>query len=122
DISGFVEARNCRKSADHEIQFIRVLVDEAAREPYVGRALDFPTGAVVLKAQYDYSDVDCTGDVVQWTVMRRADDAPAVQLGWNWQRVGADRKVVSENDSSCFGCHTDCTSPPDFYRNTCAVP
>ena len=52
-----------------------------------------------------------------------AGSAPAQQLDWFWQKVDENRQVVSQNESTCFGCHDDCDgNPTDSYENTCAVP
>lgn len=117
----YQEVRNCRTSADHDLGRIRVLADPAARGPYLDRTAPFPDGAVVLKAEYDFGDVDCTGPITQWTAMQRAS-AAAERLGWVWQRVDRDRAVVSEDEPRCIGCHADCGVAPDGYLGTCAVP
>ncbi|HVJ16981.1 MAG TPA: cytochrome P460 family protein [Polyangiaceae bacterium] len=120
--ASFVEVRGCRKSADHELEFIRVLADPAALGPYTNRASAFPDGAVVLKEQYDPSDDTCSGTIEQWTVMTKNQRA-SERLGWDWQRVDADRRVVEANTSSCSGCHQGCTGAPSTgYDFTCTDP
>jgi hypothetical protein len=119
--SSYVEVRDCRKSGDHDLNYIRVLADPAALAPYRDRNAAFPEGAVVLKEEHDFADDTCTGEVRQWTVMvKRA--AAADQLGWDWQRVDQDHNVVEENAPRCIGCHQGCGGPPDGYDGTCAVP
>ena len=119
----YVEVRGCRGSADHDLRRIRVLADPAALAPYQTRSAPFPPGAIVLKAEHDFADDDCTGPVVEWTVMTRlaAGTAPGL-LDWSWQRVDGDRRVVSEDEPRCAGCHADCGGPPDGHDGTCAVP
>jgi hypothetical protein len=120
--ASYVEVRGCRKSADHELDFVRVLADPVALGPYTDRASTFPDGAVVLKEQYDASDDTCTGSVAEWTVMLK-DQAAEERLGWSWQRVAADRRVVEANTSRCFSCHAGCTGAPDTgYDFTCTDP
>ncbi len=118
----YTEVRDCRKSGDHELDFIRVLVDPNALAPYTDRATPFPDGAVVLKEQYDVSDSTCSGPIVQWTVMKK-DAAATDRLGWDWQRVSPDRAVVEENTPSCPACHQACSGPPsNGYDHTCTDP
>lgn len=118
----YVEVRGCRKSADHELEHIRVLTDPAALEPYQARRGEFPDGAVVLKEQYEGSDDNCSGPIAQWTVMRK-DASTNDRLGWSWQRVAADRRVVESNTASCIGCHSGCTGAPSVgYDGTCTEP
>jgi hypothetical protein len=119
DYATYQEVRDCRPSGDHDLQSVRVLADPAALAPYRDRLAPFPAGAIVLKEQYDFGDPTCAGDIVQWTVMVKDDAGP---IGWRWQRVDAARHVVSEDDSRCYGCHTDCGVAPDGYLGTCAVP
>jgi hypothetical protein len=117
----YAEVRDCRGSADHDLHFIRVLADPQAVAPYMGRMAPFPDGAVLLKEEHDFGDTDCSQPPIGWTVMVR-DGAATDSLGWQWQKVDVNRKVVSENEARCFNCHTDCGIPPDGYLGTCAVP
>jgi hypothetical protein len=114
--------RECRKSGDHELDFVRVLTDPEATFPYAERTTSFPEGAVVLKEQYDFSDSDCTGPIVAWTVMVK-NAAATDTLGWDWQRVSADRRVLETNGARCVGCHSACSGPPEAgYDHTCEEP
>lgn len=118
----YVEVRNCRKSADHELEQVRVLADPDAIGPYRDRAGAFPEGAIVLKEQYDASDTTCSGPIAQWTVMQK-DNETSARGGWNWQRVAADRRVLETDAASCHGCHASCTGAPQpGYDFTCADP
>lgn len=119
----YVEVRSCRGSGDHDLHNIRILVDPAAHEAYEGRAVPFPEGAVVLKEEYDFGDVDCSGELLQWTVMRKLAEGSAPDtLGWAWQEVDAARRVVEEDAPRCIGCHQGCGVAPDGYDWTCAIP
>jgi hypothetical protein len=74
-----------------------------------------------VKEEHEFGDIDCSGPVVNWTVMVK--DSTAIDTeGWRWQKVDANRSVVSENESRCWGCHHDCGVPPDGYLGTCAMP
>ncbi|HVJ18533.1 MAG TPA: cytochrome P460 family protein [Polyangiaceae bacterium] len=118
----YVEVRGCRRSADHELEFIRVLADPDALGPYTERTSAVPDGAVVLKEQYDPSDDTCSGPVTQWTVMLKNQSA-SERLGWDWQRVSANREVVEVNTPRCIGCHQGCTGAPGVgYDYTCTEP
>lgn len=120
--ASYTLVRDCRKSGDHELDFIRVLADADALGPYQDRSTPFPDGAVVLKEQYDVSDATCSGPIVKWTVMQK-DAAQAARLGWDWQSVDAKRRVLTSNDSACFGCHEGCTGAPAVgYDHTCTEP
>ncbi len=116
----YTEVRNCRASSDHDLHRIKVLADPAALGPYQTRTAPFPVGAILLKAEYDFADITCTGPIVEWTVMQKL--AAPEDLGWVWQRVAADRSVTSENESLCITCHTDCGDAPEGYDGTCTVP
>jgi hypothetical protein len=120
--ASYAEVRDCRKSGDHELAWVRVLADPAALSPYVDRAGGFPEGAVLLKEQYDFGDDSCSGQISEWTVMaKRANSAE--RLGWDWQRVGSDRRVVESNGSRCMTCHAGCVGPPEIgYDFTCTEP
>ena len=118
----YVEVRDCRQSADHDLDMIRVLADPLAAAPYMARDAPIPEGAILVKEEYDFGDFDCTGPIVKFAAMRRlAPGSDPDMLDWEWQRLDAARRVVVEDAPRCVGCHTGC-EPPDAYEFTCAVP
>lgn len=120
--TSYTEVRACRASSDHDLHHIRVLADPAALGPYQSRAQAFPPGAVVLKEEFDFSDLACSGPIVEWTVMMKLATPMPDTLGWRWQHVDPDRHVVTQDEERCIGCHTACGVPPDGYDGTCAMP
>jgi hypothetical protein len=120
--STFEEVRDCRASGDHDLHHIRILADPSAIDAYTMRDRAFPAGAIVLKEEYDGADDTCGGPIVQWTVMVRLADSSPATLDWHWQKVDPDRKVLTEDEPRCIGCHQSCGTPPDGYLGTCAVP
>lgn len=119
----YVEVRDCRGSGDHDLNNIRILAGPTALEPYQSRSEPFPVGALLLKEEYDFGDVDCSGPIVQWTVMQRVAEGSAPDLlDWNWQRVDSERAVVDVDGPRCVNCHTGCGAAPDGYQGTCALP
>jgi hypothetical protein len=118
----FTEVRDCRNSGDHDLSRVRVLADPAALGPYQRRDADFPVGSVVLKEEHEFSDTDCSAEPVRWTVMKRlATGSSPETLDWYWQDLDEMRRVQTENDSRCVGCHTTCGVPPEGYLGTCTV-
>jgi hypothetical protein len=121
--SSYTQVRDCRGSGDHDLHNIRILADAAARVAYDGRTESFPEGAVVLKEEYDFADVACEGEILQWTVMQRlAAGSSSETIDWAWQQVDADRRVADEDPPRCISCHQGCGVPPDGYEGTCAIP
>jgi hypothetical protein len=120
----YTKVRDCRSSTSHDFLMIVIWADPDAATPYLDREAPFPVGSIVLKEEYDIGDTECTGDVVQWSVMKRLEDGAAPeQLDWFWQKVDRNGQVVTENEARCFGCHDDCDGDPtDSYENTCAEP
>ncbi len=119
----YAEVRNCRPSGDHDLNNIRILADPDAAALYQSRGAPFPAGAVVLKEEYEFDDLDCAGPIKQWTVMvRRATGSAPDLLDWSWQRVDAARRVVGEDEPRCVQCHKGCGGPPDGFDGTCAMP
>jgi len=120
--ASYQEVRNCRASIEHGAVRIRVLAAPDALTPYTGRTAPFPTGAIVLKEEYDDSDLDCTGPKVNYTVMQKLDvGSSAETLDWTWQEVGPDLKDREADIRRCYQCHTDCNAP-EGYDHTCTVP
>ena len=113
----FVQVRNCRLSAEHDSHNIRILAAPGAVGPYRDRDAGFPIGTVVLKEERDFGDLDCSGPILKWTVMKLQADA-----GWQWQSVSPERRVLTTNEARCIGCHAGCGQPPDGFEGTCAVP
>ncbi|MEO6951035.1 MAG: cytochrome P460 family protein [Polyangia bacterium] len=117
----FKQVRPCRSSTEHNLDNVTVFTDDAAYIPYTGRMEPFPTGAVVVKPEYDIDDTDCSGNIIQWTVMVKLDNGTSpLTNDWRWQRIFADKKVVTQDDRNCINCHADCT---DYgYAFTCSAP
>jgi hypothetical protein len=121
--SSYTEVRNCRPSGDHDLNNIRILADPNALDPYQNRVEPFPVDAVVLKEEYDFGDLTCSGPIKQWTVMRKLEAGSSPDtLDWAWQRVDLQRRVVDEDKPLCIGCHQGCGVPPEGYEGTCAIP
>lgn len=121
--SSYVQVRDCRASGDHDLNHVRVLADPLAVDAYRMRDRPFPIGAVVLKEEYEFSDDTCIGPIQQWTVMvQLASGSSSSTLDWHWQKLDAQRNVVSDNEPRCYACHATCGVPPDGYLSTCAVP
>lgn len=121
--ASYTEVRDCRGSGDHDLNNIRILVDGDALTAYEGRMEPFPEGAVVLKVEYDFGDTTCAGEIKQWTAMRKlAEGAGEDTLGWEWQKVNAERQVETEDEPRCIACHTGCGVEPDGYDATCSIP
>jgi hypothetical protein len=120
--STYSEVRACRSSTEHDFARVRVLADPAATPPYLGRDADFPEGSIVLKEEYDVDDTACAGDIVRWTVMQRLPTgSSSATLGWRWQDVDSARRVKTQDEPRCIGCHTTCGVPPEGYQGTCTV-
>lgn len=119
----YTEVRDCRQSGDHDLHMIRVLADDVALDTYADRSAPFPAGATVIKEEYDFGDFDCTGPIVQWTVMQKLDEGESPErLDWEWQTVDADRFVTEDDPQRCANCHQGCGVPPDGFDGTCTVP
>lgn len=121
--ASYVEVRDCRGSGDHNLNRIRILASPSALAPYEQRDAPFPADAVVLKEEYDFGDMSCTGPIVRWTVMRKlpAGSAPDA-LDWAWQDVDDARVVTEKDGAGCINCHTGCGVAPDGHDGTCSIP
>jgi len=121
--ASYTAVRSCRGSPDHDLNYVRVLADPAGVAAYQLRDRPFPIGAIVIKEEHEFGDTSCTGAVVWWTVMVKlaAGSSPST-LDWHWQKVDADRTVITDNEPRCYGCHTTCGVAPGGYDGTCTVP
>jgi hypothetical protein len=119
--STYVEVRDCRRSADHDLEYIRVLVDPAAVDTYQLREAPFAEGAVVVKEQY--RNEDCT-DLTRITAMRKEAAGFDPEAGdWAWQELTPDLGVNEDADPQrCISCHTLCGAAPAGHDFTCAEP
>lgn len=119
----YVEVRDCRRSGDHDLNYIRILAEPEVAPAYLARDQPFPEGSVILKEEYDFADGTCAGDITQWTVMvRQAAGSSPETLDWYWYKVDRDGYVVSEDTPACYGCHAGCEATGVGYLGTCAEP
>ena len=85
--------------------------------------MGFSPGDTFVKPEYDTADTECEGEVLGWTVMVRLPEGSSPEtLDYTWQKLGAERNVLTENESRCVGCHTACGVSPEGYLGTCAAP
>jgi hypothetical protein len=109
--ASYVEVRNCRRSPEHDLAFIRIVASPDAAPIYQARAGAFADGAVILKEEF--ADPDCTM-LEGFTVMARERGA------WRWQDVTAERTVLDDGAlPRCVGCHSGCE---EGFEQTCALP
>lgn len=120
----FTEARTCRQSHEHDLNYIRVFANDLAAAPYAALSPDVPyaPGALLVKAQYD--DDACT-QLVAYTVMARQEPGYATgTFDWRWQRLDADLNVLEDGPQPvrCLSCHAVHCSPPrgEGFELTCA--
>ena len=112
--SSYVEVRDCRRSPEHELAYIRVLASPDAAPVYTSRVGDFPEGAVILKEEHASAACD---DRIGWTAMRREGG------DWRWQEVAPDRVVIEDGAvERCASCHARCVDGTQGYQGTCAEP
>jgi len=114
----YVLVRDCRFSTEHDGLQIRVYCNPEDAARYTDGNYPFPEGCTLVKIES--SDENCT-QVVRYSAMRRLADGAASSVGnWEWQRVDADFKAITETPASgCFSCHAGCTHGRDF---TCTDP
>ena len=121
--STYTEVRDCRQSGDHDLHMVRVLADDVALAAYADRSTPFPAGATVVKEEYEFGDLDCSGPIAQWTVMQKLEIGGAPrELDWVWQTVDREGAVADQDPRRCVNCHQGCGVPPDGYDGTCTVP
>lgn len=118
--ASYQEVRDCRRSADHDLGYVRVLASPDALAAYTNRQEPFPPGAVVLKPEY--ADSACT-DLTGYTVMHKEPAATMPDTGgWSWQRVTPARTVMDIDPTRCVACHMSCGVAPEGHDLTCALP
>lgn len=112
------EVRDCRFSLDHDLMRIRVLASPDAVMPYLDQT-PFPTGATLIKEQFDEADETCSGPVVGVTAMQKLDVGSSPDtIEWLWQEVGPDLLEQERNADRCIRCHTRCGG----FDGTCTMP
>jgi hypothetical protein len=119
NVAEWKEGRPCGFTHEHDLRYIRVVVDEAARVPY--QVLDarepYAVGATLVKLEYD--DENCT-ELIGYTAMRKEEPGYS-ELGhdWRWQRVDRDRTVTEDGELPvCITCHRHhCTWPMCGYAD-----
>ena len=79
---------------------------------------EFEVGAVSVKAQY--TDSSCA-NLSNYTLMEKVSDDSSGELGgWKWQYVNDVGECINCNGGvGCSGCHSACSSGPDYF---CTLP
>lgn len=114
--TSYERVRECRLSIEHDLLHIVIYADPDNSERYLNEDYPFDPGAVVVKEEF--ADEECS-ERSGFTVMRKADPGEHEDtLGWQWQRLDANRALISANVAQCTACHADCEAR-DY---TCALP
>jgi hypothetical protein len=113
DVADWQEGRACAFTHEHELRYIRVVVDEKAAAPYRELHADFPyeVGATLVKLEYD--DENCSR-LLGYTAMQKQEAGYSPEGNdWRWQRVDIDRQVTEDGTlPTCINCHYNhCTEP-----------
>lgn len=119
------EARKCRSSHEHWLHAVRVVLNDAAWQPYntwtpfAKDNLAFPAGSLVVKAEYD--EPDCS-HLIGYTLMRKEKAGYWTEGGdWQWQKLDAAGKVLigGKLGKQCAHCHVAHCKPPNGFDLTC---
>lgn len=116
--TSYDRVRDCRLSVEHDLMHIVIYADPQSSDRYLNEDYPFEAGAVIVKEEFE--DDNCS-DRSGFTVMRKGEPGEHEDtLGWEWQRLDADRNLVTANIAQCTACHSgpDC-EPRD---HTCALP
>ena len=115
----YTETRDCRGSHEHELRFIRVVVDDAALPIYQTFEGLYPPGATVVKLEYE--DEGCQR-LVGYTAMLRLEEGMYPEgRDWHWQKLDSERRVLEDGAPiRCIDCHEFHCAPPNGHYLTCA--
>lgn len=122
DFEGYTEARTpCVLSHDHSLRYVRVFADDDALGPYTRADAPYPTGARLLKAEYDD---DACSELLGYVLMTKLEPGTAsFDRDWDWARFDAEGQRISDPrfiPSTCVDCHTwHCAAPPYGWDFTC---
>jgi len=97
------EVRDCRLSVEHDFNYVRVLASPDAAQPYIDLANPLPVGSIIVKEEF--SQADCSGDLVRYRAMRKEMPDYDRDGDWHWQEVSPDRVVKVDGKQTCIGCH-----------------
>ncbi len=112
----------CQISHDHALRYVRVFADDAAFAPYTTGVGDYPTGATLLKAEYD--DPECS-ELLAYVVMVKLEPGSGVpgEHDWTWRQFEPDLTEVHDLrliPTTCIDCHDyHCAAPPLGNDYTC---
>lgn len=118
--STLVEARDCRHSAEHDLEHVRLFISPEWADHFDACVVEggdctepFGEGALLVKPQY--ADADCT-ELLRVTASLREHPASTPGAdGWRWQEVTADGRVVVDGaPEGCTSCHARCAGSYDL--------
>jgi hypothetical protein len=127
-VASWQQGRACMLSHEHELRYVRVVVDAAAAIPYAMLAPEhpYPVGATLVKLEYD--DPGCTALLGYTAMQKQAAGSAPLANDWRWQRVDAKRRVLEDGaPNSCVNCHRhhceepECGFPKCGFDLTCGL-
>lgn len=109
----FFEVRDCRFSIEHGGASVRVFANQIAAGPYRDEENPLPVGSIVVKEEFAGPDCSDDDELTGWSAMRKETPGFDPEDGdWHWQWVQPDRSILSDDKSTCVGCHVK----PDCLR------
>jgi len=108
--NNFQTVRDCRLVAAHNNNYLKVLANAIAADPYTTAVYPLPEGSVVV-AEHHGGDPAC-GSVNGYYLM--AKQQPGYYGGgddWRWQELDTNQRVVQDGKlQSCASCHATCAA------------
>lgn len=118
----FMQVRDCRPSADHDLHHIVVRVKPELAAAYNAGPYPLPAGSLVVKEEFGDQDAQCQ-NLLGYTVMRK-EAGGYFPAGGDWQYFTLDSLgavLVGGPQPRCASCHTSCPGGRDRDR-LCANP
>ena len=121
--STYLKLHECKASAHPEAEYVISWLSPAASSVWEAWSsgdddVDFEVGTVSVKAQY--TDSACA-NLANYTLMEKVSADSSGELGgWKWQYVSDVGECINCNGGvGCSGCHSGCSSGPDYF---CTLP
>jgi hypothetical protein len=106
----FQTVRDCRLVVGHENNYLKVLANSVAADPYNPASYPLPQGSVVVAEQHG-GDPSC-GSINGYYLMAKEQPGYFSAGGdWHWQRLDVNQRIVEDGRlQTCASCHAACAA------------
>lgn len=111
--ANFQPVRDCRLNVAHDNNYMKVLANAVAADPYTSASYPLPASSVLVAEEHG-SDPSCSSPSGYYVMAKEQPGYNPDGADWHWQRLDINQRIEQDGKlQACISCHAQC-SATDF--------